>query len=106
MSTKETGPMVRGTSKKTTVVTLLLLIVCVIAAVVFIKLFEKEVPQVEMQKDLALFGPSTTISFVAADRRSGLREIIISLRQGDKSASIFHKTETGFQTNKLMTCDT
>jgi murein DD-endopeptidase MepM/ murein hydrolase activator NlpD len=100
MSGKESGAMTRVTSRKTNIIILLLLIVAIGGVAAFIRLFEKEVPQVELLKDIDLLGPNTTVGFAATDAKSGLREIEMYLRQGEKSASIFHKTFQ--QTNILL----
>jgi murein DD-endopeptidase MepM/ murein hydrolase activator NlpD len=92
MGSKEPAAMAGAKNKKATLLVLFLVLVVVVISAVFIKLFERERPDIALLNDVSLLGPEASISFTVIDRRSGINEIKLLLKQGEKSAIIYHKS--------------
>ena len=99
MGSKEPAPMAGGKNKKATLLIIILVLGVVIISAAFIKLFERERPDIALRNDISILGPEATISFAVTDRQSGIREIKLLLKQGEKSAVIYHKS---FPTRKML----
>ena len=50
---------------------------------------EGELPAITFPKEVRAFGRSTAWGFVAADQKSGLRQVRAWVRQGEKSTPLF-----------------
>jgi murein DD-endopeptidase MepM/ murein hydrolase activator NlpD len=91
MGSKEPGAIPGGKNKKYTLLTLIMVGVVVVLVATFIILFERERPDVALLDDVSLLGPNSTVHFTVTDRRSGIREITLLLKQGEKSTVIYNK---------------
>ncbi|MCI5124230.1 MAG: M23 family peptidase [Candidatus Electrothrix sp. AR5] len=89
------GASSRSTGKKRLgrnfLIVLLLLLVFAGVAVGFI-LFETEKPQVSLDKDLLFLGSPLEVQLQASDRKSGIQQVSIILRQNEKEFSLFKKS--------------
>ena len=78
-------------SAKSTIILLFLLLIIGAATYGFFKYYEREKPQLNFQGDISTFGLSKNVKFTAADSRSGISLVEISLSQGNKEATIYQK---------------
>jgi len=99
MGSKEPGAISGGKNKKYTLLTLLLAVVVAVLFAAFLILFERERPDMAFLNDVSLLGPKSTIHFTVTDRRSGIREITLLLKQGEKSTAIYNKS---FQRQNIL----
>jgi len=60
--------------------------------VVAFLLFEFEKPTLVLKKEIKFLGGTVELPLQVTDRKSGLRSIVITLNQGDKSAQLLEKT--------------
>jgi murein DD-endopeptidase MepM/ murein hydrolase activator NlpD len=92
MSLNEPSTKAGSKGKIYNIITILALLFLIAGIAAFIKFFEKERPQISLTEDIELLGANSTVAFSVADQKSGIREIKVLLKQGEKSASLFHKT--------------
>ncbi len=71
--------------------TLVTLIIVGGAAAAFI-LFETEAPSVTIDKELKFLGGPVDIAFEAVDRKSGIKQVVITLEQGGGVLQLFNKS--------------
>ncbi len=71
----------------------LIIIIGVVAviAVLLVKLFEQEKPQLSITSDFSHFGASKTIDFTATDGKSGIQNIEVFLSQGSEKIKVYEK---------------
>jgi murein DD-endopeptidase MepM/ murein hydrolase activator NlpD len=96
---KEPGAMAGGNNKKYTFLTLLFAGIVIVLTAAFIILFERERPEIALPDDISLLGPNSTVHFTVTDGRSGIREITLLLKQGEKSTAIYNKS---FQRQNIL----
>jgi murein DD-endopeptidase MepM/ murein hydrolase activator NlpD len=99
MGSNEPVARTGGINKKYTLLTLLIAGIVAVLCVAFIKLFERERPDMAFLDDVSLLGPNSTIHFTVIDGRSGIREITVLLKQGEKSSVIYDKS---FQRRNIL----
>ena len=73
-------------------ISLVLIIAVAVAALYFSPFYEGEPPEIIIDNPPAALGASTSITFRAVDRGSGLRLVRVYLKQGEKKASLLEET--------------
>ncbi|MHB8835314.1 MAG: M23 family metallopeptidase [Candidatus Methylomirabilia bacterium] len=61
---------------------------------------EGEPPEITLPKEISALGRSTAWGFVAQDGKSGLRQVRVWVRQGEKSTTLFSEDYPGRGTNR------
>ena len=59
-----------------------------------VKVNEREIPRIDVLSDVAFLGKSKDIHYTVADLKSGLREVLITLEQGETKAKLVTKKFT------------
>ena len=71
------------------------LVIFALLAVAALKLYEMELPQVSILTDVSRFGANKAVDVAVSDSKSGVREITVTLVQGEKQLQLYHKQYTG-----------
>ncbi len=66
-----------------------------ILAVVALKLYEMELPQVVIPTDISRFGTNKRVAVVVSDAKSGVREIKVAMEQGGRRLPLYEKKCVG-----------
>ncbi len=83
--------MTEKKSAKSLFISLFFLAIIAAGAIAFFKYYEREKPQISFLGDISTFGRTRELQFTAADARSGISLVEMSLAQGDKNVRVYRK---------------
>jgi hypothetical protein len=85
------GKMTEKRSARSMIMSLFFLALLAVIVIAFFKYYEREKPQISFQGDISTIGLTKEIKFTAADARSGISLVEITMTQGDKSTKLYEK---------------
>jgi len=94
MASDSFGKLGKGKRGIGAIIWLILLLVIVAAVVLAVKLFELGAPQITLVTNAHLLGRKSSIDLSFADRKSGIRDLEVSLRQGKNQVVLLRRQFT------------